>query len=162
MATSGCGPVCASMIVETLTGQAFPPEQAAALAIEQGARVSTGTDMRTLADALFWKFGLKVTRTDSVGVLQAALEQGCAAIVNVGGDRAGYKGVFSDGGHYLVVFGQAADGRLVLADPYLYAGKYDKSYRQAVEVVGDLLYATPEVVDEDAENRSPRYTIFGA
>ena len=150
------------MIVETLTGEAFPPEQAAALAIEQGARVSTGTDMRVLSNALCRKFGLKVTRTDSVAVLQAALEQHCAAIVNVGGDRTGYKGVFSDGGHYLVIFGQAADGRLVLADPYLYAGKYDKSYRKAVEVAGSLLYATPEVVDKDAENRSPRYTIFGA
>ena len=149
------------MIVETLIDEAFPPEQSAALAIEQGARVSPGTDMTVLANALFWKFGLKVTRTDSIAVLQAALEQGCAAIVNVGGDRAGYKGVFSDGGHYLVVLAEAPDGRLVLADPYLYAGKYDKSYRQAVEVVDDLRYAPPDVVDKDAENRRPRYTVFG-
>ena len=149
------------MVVETLLGERFPPEKSAAFAIEHKARVSGGTDMGVLSQALYWAFGLKVTETDSIDVLRAALEQGCVAVVNVGGDRAGYKGVFSDSGHYLVVLAEAPDGRLVLVDPYLYAGKYDKPHRQAVEVVGNLLYAPPDVVDKDAENRRPRYTVFG-
>ncbi|HIU43854.1 MAG TPA: hypothetical protein IAB67_06115 [Candidatus Ventrousia excrementavium] len=128
------------MVVETLLGYPFPLEKSADFALEHGARVPGGTDM---------------------GVLSRALEQGSIAVANVGGDRTGHKGVFSDSGHYLVVLAEAPDGRLVLADPYLYAGKYDKPHRQAVEVVNSLLYAPPDVVDKDAENRSPRYTVFG-
>lgn len=149
------------MIVGTLKGQALPPEKAAAFAIANKARVSTGTDMGALSKALAKTYGLKVTTTNSVSALQTALEKGGAAIVNVGGNRGSYKGVFSDAGHYLVVLCQAPDGRLVLADPYMYAGKYQKAHRKAVEVCGSLLYAAPDVVDRDADNRSPRYTIFG-
>lgn len=148
------------MIVGTLKGQALPPEKAAAFAIANKARVATGTDMGALSRALARTYGLKVTETNSVDVMQSALEKGGIAIVNVGGNRGSYKGVFSDGGHYLIVLGQAPDGRLMLVDPYLYAGKFDKPHRKVVEVVGNLLYAAPDVVDRDADNRSPRYTIF--
>ena len=161
VASSGCGPTCASMVVETLTGKRFPPEQAAAFALECGARVSTGTDMAVLAKALARAFGLTVRHTNSVTDLPAALKRGAIAIANVGGDRSGYKGVFSDGGHYVVVLGLAPDGRLMLADPGFYAGKYQKPHRKAVEVAGNLLYAPPQVLDKDAQNRNPRYLLFG-
>ena len=88
------------MVVETLLGYPFPLEKSADFALEHGARVPGGTDM---------------------GVLSRALEQGSIAVANVGGDRTGHKGVFSDSGHYLVVLAEAPDGRLVLADPYLMA-----------------------------------------
>ena len=149
------------MVVETLTGQSFPPEQAAAFAIECGARVSTGTDMAVLAKALARAFGLTVTQSNDVEELKSRVCGGAIAICNTGGDRSGYKGVFSDGGHYVVVLGLAPDGRLMLADPGFYAGKYDKSYRRAVEVAGNLLYAPPDVLDRDAQNRNPRYMLFG-
>lgn len=116
--------------------------------------------MNILSKALSRTFGFKVTQTNNVTALLEALRQGSIAIANVGGDRAGYRGVFSDGGHYVIVFGIAPDGRLVIADPYRYAGKYEKSYRKAVEAAGSLLYAAPGVLDKDTENRSPRYTIF--
>ena len=149
------------MVVETLTGQSFPPEQAAAFAIECGARVSTGTDMAVLAKALARAFGLTVTQSNDVEELKSRVCGGAIAICNTGGDRSGYKGVFSDGGHYVVVLGLAPDGRLMLADPGFYAGKYDKSYRRAVEVAGNLLYAPPDVLDRDAQNRNPRYMLVG-
>lgn len=85
---------------------------------------------------------------------------GGIAVANVGGDRAGYKGVFSDGGHYVVVLGIAPDGRLLIADPGLYSGKYQKPHRKAAEVVDDLVYAQPDVLDKDAQNRSPRFTLL--
>lgn len=73
------------MVIGTLLGERFPPEKSAAFAIEHKARVSGGTDMGVLSRALYWAFGLKVTETDSIDVLRAALEQGCVAVVNVGG-----------------------------------------------------------------------------
>ena len=149
------------MVVETLTGKHFPPEQAAAFAIECGARAASGTGMAVLAKALAKAFGLTVTQSNDMTELPAALKRGSVAIANTGGDRPGYKGVFSDGGHYVVVLGLAPDGRLMLADPGFYAGKYQKPHRKVVEVVGNLLYASPQVLDRDAQNRNPRYMLFG-
>lgn len=149
------------MVVETLTDMAFPPAEAAKYAIACGARVSGGTDMRKLSQHLAEDFNLDVRTTDDADELVKHLEAGGIAIANVGGDRTGYKGVFSDGGHYLVALGIAPDGRILLADPYLYEGKYAQPHRRSVEVVDELLYAPADVLDKDAENRSPRYTLFG-
>lgn len=148
------------MVVETLTDMAFPPPEAAKYAISCGARVSGGTDMRKLSRHLAEDFNLGVRTTDDADELLAHLKSGGIAIANVGGDRGSYKGVFSDGGHYLVVLGAAPDGRIILADPYLYDGKYAQPHRRVVEVVDNLLYAPADVLDKDAENRSPRYTLF--
>jgi len=112
--------------------------------------------MIVLGNAIAARFGLTVTRSNSL----TAIKDGGITVINVGGNRGSYKGVFSDGGHYIICLGRAPDGRLILIDPYLYDGKYNKSHRKIVEVAGNILYAAPEIVDKDAENRTPRYTIF--
>lgn len=157
--SGGCGAVCAAMLVENLTGEPFPPERAAAYAIGAGARVSGGTDMRKLAKSLGQSFGLTVEMSDKVSRLTACLSSGGMAIANAGGDRQGYKGVFSNGGHYVAVFGLSG-GQLIIGDPGLYSGKYDKPYRKTVTVSTGLCYAEAEVLDRDCANRSPRYYLF--
>lgn len=157
--TSGCGVCCASMVVENLTGRLFPPQEAAAYAIENGARVPGGTDMGRLAKCLCRTFGLKVKTSDRVSELVAHLKANGVSIVNTGGDRSGHKGVFSNGGHYLTVLG-INGGELIIGDPGLYDGKYDKPYRKAVTVSGKVCLAAPAVLDEDCKNRSPRYYLF--
>lgn len=148
------------MVVENLTDMSLPPPEAAKYAIACGARVSGGTDMKRLSQCLAEDFGLTVRTTDDVDELLAHLKQNGIAVANVGGDRPGYKGVFSDGGHYLVALCLAPDGRVALADPGLYAGKYQKPHRRAAEAVGGLVYAQPDALDKDAQNRSPRFTLF--
>lgn len=157
--SGGCGAVCASMLVENLTGEAFPPERAAAYAIETGARVSGGTDMVKLSACLGRDFALGAETSDNVSKLLLCLQSGGMAIANTGGDRQGYKGVFSDAGHYVAVLGIKA-GELVIGDPGLYGGKYDKPYRASVTVSDGLCCAPPEVLDADCANRSPRYYLF--
>ena len=58
LANNGCGVCCASMVVETLTGQDFPPEESAVLAKGCGAREGFGTDMRIFAPAFAKEKGL--------------------------------------------------------------------------------------------------------
>lgn len=157
--SGGCGVVAASMIVENLSGSAFPPERSAAYSIHIGSRVRGGTDMRKLSSSVSKEFGLELETSDSASALLACLKCGGMAIANVGGDRGGYRGVFSSGGHYVVVFGVRGD-RLEIADPGLYDGKYEKSYRSMVTVDGDVLLASSAVLDRDCANRTPKYYLF--
>ena len=149
------------MVVNSLTNEQVPVIEMVQFAQSVGARVSSGTDMKVLGDAIANTYGFDVERTDDISALKVALQNGAVAIINVGGDRNGYKGVFSDSGHYLIAYGVLGDNNTILmADPYMYSGKYSASYRQSVTVSGDFIYAASSVVDKDASNRSPRYTIF--
>ena len=58
IANNGCGVCCASMVVEYLTGDQFPPEESAHLAKRCGAREGFGTDMRIFAPAFSKEKGL--------------------------------------------------------------------------------------------------------
>jgi len=157
--SGGCGVCCAAMVVEGLTGGSFPPEQAAAFAIKSGARVSGGTDFRVLGKALAKAYGLTLTCSSDAAELTAHLCRGGWAVVNVGGDRAGHIGVFSNAGHYIVARGMEG-GSIVLWDPGNYSGKYRRAGREGVTVRGNDLLAAPALVDGDAANRSPRYYLF--
>lgn len=160
VATSGCGVCCMSMVVEGIMGEAWPPKQSAAYSISVGARASTGTDMALLGHKTSDKFGIGHKTSSNVNTLIEALQNGAWAIANVGGDRAGYKGLFSDGGHYIVVSG-IKDGKFIVWDPGYYAGKFNKAGRTGkVTVRGNDIYVLPEYLDKDCSNRSPRYYIF--
>lgn len=158
--SGGCGVCCASMIVENLTGKSFPPTVSAKYAISCKARVSGGTDIVTLAKHLISDYPLEYKSTNDVSTLIGHIKSGGMAIANVGGDRSGYKGVFSNGGHYIVVLGIDSTGKLIIGDPGLYSGKYSASYRKVVTVKGDLCYASADVLDKDCANRNPRYYLF--
>lgn len=161
VATSGCGPVCMSMIVENMTGKTFPPDRSAPYAQACGARVGGGTNMQKLLAAICRDYGLEYKATNSIAEAMAAVKAGAWAIVNVGGDRAGYTGLFSDGGHYVLVRAASPDQRLVVLDPGMYPGKYDKPGRKGgVEIRGNDILVKPADLDKDAENRSPRYYLI--
>ena len=158
--SSGCGVCSISMVVEGLTGTDFPPTASAPWSIEIGARVSGGTDMYRLGREAARRFGLDFTTTSDVGVMLDALRGGAWAIANVGGDRNGYTGVFSSGGHYVVVRGLDAS-RLIIWDPGYYIGKFDRAGRYGkVTVKGHDLYTLPAILDADCSNRWPRYYLF--
>ncbi len=159
--TSGCGVCCVSMIVENMTGKNFPPAAAAAFSIQHGARVAGGTDMHKLSAAIAQIYGLTVEKTSDETKLVAHLKAGGMAIANVGGDRTGYKGVFSNIGHFIVVAG-LKNNRLIILDPGYYSGKFNKQGRAGKVIVGsnNELYTTAAVLDVDTKNRTPSYYLF--
>lgn len=159
--SGGCGVVCASMIVENLTGQAVPPDKMAPYARKVGARVSGGTDMNILARALAKDYGLEFKTTNDESQLLKHLQAGGMAVANVGGNRPGYTGVFSDGGHYVVVAGLSQDGKVIVLDPGYYVGKFTKAGRKGkVLVQGNYCICSMAVLGKDTENRSPAYWLF--
>lgn len=160
--SGGCGPTSVAMVVSALThDDAFGPVASAAFARACGARVSGGTDMGLLSRRAAARCGLTVTTSGSLAALSVHLANGGVAIANVSGD-SGKKGIFSTGGHYIVVLGLEG-GRMIIADPGLYAGKYGIRYpyrRAAVTVTDKLLRCTPGTLDADCAGRSPKYYLF--
>lgn len=154
--------VSSAMIVENLTGLNADPEAMAAYAIEKGARVSGGTDMNVLAQAICSDYGLVCETTSDENELIQHLRSGGMAVANVGGNRGGYTGVFSDGGHFIVCAGLAGDGRVIVLDPGYYPGKFNLSGRKGkVEVdKNSYCYCDITVLAADTSNRNPAYWLF--
>jgi len=160
--SGGCGVCCSSMIAETLTGQSFDPPAAAKFAIANNARASSGTSMQVMSKAVADKFGLALSTTSDENTLLKHIKNGGLAIANVGGDRkaVGYVGVFSDGGHYVVI-GGAVNDTVSVYDPGLYAGKFNKAGRKGkVGIVGHECKCNISVLAQDTANRSPAYYLF--
>ncbi len=159
--SGGCGVCCASMIVENLTAHQSGPKLMATYAINKKARVSGGTDMNVLAKAICADYGLTVKTTNDEAELLNHLRAGGTAIANVGGNRGGYVGVFSDGGHYIVVAGLTDAGQVIVLDPGYYPGKFGKPGRKGkVTISGNQCICNLSVLAKDTENRSPAYWLF--
>lgn len=118
--------------------------------------------MNVLARALSADYGLPFKTTNDENLLREHLKSGGMAIANVGGNRPGYTGVFSDGGHYVVVAGLTDNGKLIVLDPGYYVGKFNLVGRRGkVEVNADYCICDMSVLAKDTENRSPAYWLFG-
>lgn len=159
--SGGCGVVCSSMIVENLTSHKMSPITMAKYAISKGARVNGGTDMNVLAKSICADYGLSFTITNDENKLINHLKSGGMAIANVGGNRSGYIGVFSDGGHYITVVEINNNGKVIILDPGYYVGKYNKVGRKGkVTMNGNECICDISVLAKDTENRSPAYWLF--
>ena len=158
--SGGCGVVAMSMVIENLVLGMLAPEACAAAALSCGARVSGGTDMSVLAREMAKRYPLTFYTSYSISETAKALEKGGAVIVNTGGDRGGYKGIFSSGGHYITLL-EYKGSIFTAADPGLYAGKYNVSWRLGVKVENGLLKCRGQDLVSDSSNRYPPFYIFG-
>ena len=151
--TSGCGVCCASMIVENLTGESFPPEESAKFSINCGARAATGTDMAILAKALCKRFKLEYQVVSDIAAAARAISGGAMAVANT---KGGTNGLFSTSGHY-VVLAEYQNSSFTVLDPYLYSGKFKTSTRKGkVKQNGNILQVSKENVAADCK----KYYIF--
>lgn len=148
------------MVVEALTGKTVTPQTMAKYSIKVGARLNSGTDMHTLGEAAAERWGMTMTTSSDIADVLTAVRQGGMAIANVGGDHGSYKGLFSNGGHYVAVVGTHRE-QLVVWDPGQYDGKYSTSARVGrLQAVGHDLRVLPSILDADCSTREPRYYIF--
>lgn len=159
LADNGCGVCCAAMLIEHMTGQAFPPEDAAILAKACGAREGFGTNMAIFAPAFSRKFNLCYTAvSDPRLVLEFLEEQGGMVIANTAGDRADWIGVFSDARHFIAL-PSAKNGVTAVWDPMLSPGRYDLPGRAGkVHLEGTTAYADFSVIANDCREKA--YYLF--
>lgn len=160
VSNNGCGVCSASMIVEELTGEKFPPEESAVLAKQSGAREGFGTDMRIYAPAFAEAKGLSWKSTlDTDEVLKFLQDKKGLAIANTIGDREGWVGVFSDSRHYVVLCG-AVGNEVAVWDPQLKEGRYDREgVKGKVRVEGYTAYSDFSNVINDCEGK-PYYLFW--
>ena len=159
LADNGCGPISLSMLVENMLKTPFSPQQAAVFALQNFARADVGTDYYILAAAACRKFRLWMTVTEDGGEAQRFLKEGRGmAVANTYGDRPGHIGVFSDGGHYILLTGAEGDKVMVL-DPMYRPGRFDIPGRAGkVEMRGPLAVADFDIVRADCWHRP--YFLF--
>lgn len=158
---AGCGPVSCSMLVENLTEHAFSPIEAAEYALEVGSRDDSGTNMTILGPKVAEKFGFHYhTGNDEKELLDFLGQEKGFVIANSGGDEEGYTGVFSHGGHYILL--TAAKGRVIeVLDPSLYPDKFNTPERRGkVFWVGERVYCDVQFIMEDCRNRDPGFYYF--
>ena len=158
--SGGCGVTAMAMVVENLVLGMLDPAACASIALSCGARVSGGTDLRRLGKALCSRYPMTMSVTSSVDALRACMDRGGMAVVNTGGDGPGHKGIFSSGGHYIVLL-ELEDAQAVVADPGYYSGKYQKAWRKEISVgKNDLLWCRLDRILADSRSRDPAFYLF--
>lgn len=158
--SGGCGVCCGAMIVSSMTDKIVDPKAMAAYAITKGARVPGGTDIISLAKAICEDYGFTFETTSDELVLLKHLSEGGMAVVNVGGNRNGYTGVFSNEGHFIVA-AECAGNKVTILDPGYYVGKFNLAGRKGkVSINGNYCYCDISVLAADTSNRHPAYTLF--
>lgn len=117
---SGCGPTCAAMLIETLTGKTFTPLDACNWAMKKGYKAKGQGTYYSYFEPQFKAFNLKCERLNGANIYgnKASsvhkkafdlLEQGYYLIACMG------KGLWTSSGHFVVVWW--CDGWVYINDP---------------------------------------------
>ena len=119
---SGCGPACAAMLIETLTGKTFTPADACAWALKKGYKaVNQGTYYSYFVPQ-FKEFGIGCEQLNGANIYGGA--NGAATVHNKAFDllKQGWyliacmgKGLWTSSGHFVVVWWE--DGKVRINDP---------------------------------------------
>ena len=161
--SSGCG-LCSAIMVadQLLPNSTFDLTEAIDISYATKANHKAGTDYKIFAPAFAEKLGLMLEMTNDAERVRYCLRTGGAVVVHSGGDREGYTGVFTHGGHYVTAIGEEPDGRIAVLDPSYKVGKYEEEGRKGkVEMKGEFIALCDlSVLAKDAENRDPGFYLF--
>ena len=110
---AGCGPTALAMVVSTLTGGTMDPKEMADWAYENGYCCEGDGSYRTLIPEGAVHFGLTVSCPGRSGMQEVvdALVEGKLVVAIMG------PGHFTTSGHFIVLRGVTAEGKLLVADP---------------------------------------------
>ena len=158
----GCGMCSAVMVADRLLPNCnFELEDAISLSYEVGANHRRGTDYALFGPAFAEKLGLRHEVSDNIEDLRKCLRTGGAAVVLVVAHEPG-KGLFTNGGHFIAVVSEEADGRFVILDPSLKEGKFDEEHRRGkVEIKNDvLILCDGDTLDAEIGKHRLGYFLF--
>ena len=117
---SGCGPTCAAMLIETLTGKTFTPVDACAWALKHGYKAYKQGTYYSYFVPQFKEFGIACEQLNSFSMYGIAdglihdkafrlLKEGYYLIACMG------KGTWTSSGHFVLVWWE--DGKVRINDP---------------------------------------------
>ncbi len=113
---AGCGPTSLAIAVSTLTGRTVTPVQVANWSVANGYRCEGNGSYHSLIPEGAKHYGLKVEMLgrSSAAQLREHLSSGKLVIAIMA------KGHFTSSGHFIVLRGVTADGKVLVADPASY------------------------------------------
>ena len=117
---SGCGPTCAAMLIETLTGQTFTPADACSWSVKHGFKALNQGTYYSYFVPQFKEFGIGCEQLNGASLYGKSndaahtkafdlLKQGYYLIACMG------KGLWTSSGHFIVAWWE--DGRVRINDP---------------------------------------------
>ena len=111
IARCGCGPTSFAMVATKLSGKAITPQTAVAWCGNAYYTKGVGTNWDYFTAAAK-HFGITMPKqTKSINDVVTALKSGKVVISSQG------KGLFTTGGHYIVLAGVTSDGKIIVKDP---------------------------------------------
>ena len=151
--SSGCGVTSAAMILSNLTNKKITPDVMADYSVKNGFRIDGVGTAFALFPAIAKKYNLNYTESGNIEDAINCVKSGGMVVCSTNG---GVAGLFSTDGHLFVMCG--AEGETcIFADPYLYDGKYNLSFRKnKARVIGGLVY----VDKKDAKTHITTYFCF--
>lgn len=117
---SGCGPTCAAMIIETLTGKTFTPADACAWSLKRGYKAPNQGTYYSYFVPQFAAYGITCKRLNTANIYGQKTSSVHTKAMNM--LKEGYyliacmgKGLWTSSGHYIVVWWE--DGKVRINDP---------------------------------------------
>lgn len=133
--TSGCGPTVGAMVVTATKGTITPPEMGD-LFVMYGYRSANSGTYWSAFNFVANTFGLEYQETGNFDEMLNLLRNNYYVVVSCG------KGLFTDGGHFVLLTGINGD-TISVYDPYLYNGKFNTPDRRGkVTLNGTTAYVS--------------------
>lgn len=133
--SSGCGVASAAMIIDSIAGNVDVKELADTF-VKNGYRSANSGTYWSAYRAIADEFDIEYTETSNINVMLELLRNNNYIIASCG------NGLFTSGGHYIVLYGIEGD-TIKVYDPYLYSGKFETSTRRGkVTVSGNTVYCS--------------------
>ena len=159
--SSGCGLCCACMAIDCITDTTLDIEECVRISRECVANHSRGTDMNILGPVLAEKFNVSYSKTSDLDEAIRHLQSGGVIIAHVGIPTGAEIGLFTKGGHYILLV--STDGKeFCILDPSYKDDKFDIPERAGKVNTKNApyLYCDVNTVDSECKPGRVKYHLF--
>ena len=159
--SSGCGLCSVCMAIDYLTDKTLDIEDCVRISMECLANYGRGTDMNILGPVIAKKFNVEYSKTSDLSEAVKHLQEGGAIVVHVGVPEGKEIGLFTKGGHYMLLI--STDGKeFCFLDPSYNEEKFKIPERigRVDESRAPYLYAPIETVDSECKPGKVKYHMF--
>ena len=158
---SGCGLCSICMMIENMTDKTLSIEECVKISEDHLANHLTGTDMSVLAPVIAEKFDLYYKKTSNLTEAITHLQKGGMIVAHVGVPEGKEIGLFTKGGHYVLII--SCDGEeFCVLDPAYTPEKFTIPERvgRVNFKNAPFLYCNVDIFDSETRVGKPKYHMF--